>query len=202
MSRLGPPSDPAARPAGRRPPAPARGARVRQTAEARREAILRAAMPEFALRGLHGASTEAIAQRAGVSQPYVFRLYGTKKALFLACIERGFDQVGELFATAAADSADPFAAMGTAYLGLLGDRVALLDQLQAYAACGDAEVRAMVRRRYAELHRWLMTVPGATPDRVRDFLSDGMLLNVLSAVDLPDLCGSAADWKEHLRGKG
>ena len=53
----------------------------RKTAEQRRDEILDAALVEFAERGLHGASTEAIARRAGISQPYVFRLFGTKKEL-------------------------------------------------------------------------------------------------------------------------
>ena len=61
---------------------------TRQTADERREAVLEAANVEFALRGLHGASTDAIARRAGISQPYLFRLFGSKKELFLAVDRR------------------------------------------------------------------------------------------------------------------
>ena len=50
----------------------------RKSAEERRESVLDAAFEEFAARGLDGASTEAIAEKAGISQPYVFRLFGTK----------------------------------------------------------------------------------------------------------------------------
>src|SRR5438552_18074063 len=73
----------------------------RKSAEERREAVLDAAFEEFAQRGLDGASTEAIAARAGISQPYVFRLFGTKKELFKAVISRCFRETLELFQRAA-----------------------------------------------------------------------------------------------------
>src|SRR5438445_13604741 len=96
----------------------------------RREAILEAAMAEFARGGLHGTATEAIARRAGVSQPYVFRLFGTKKALFLAAVERCNQRVLSAFREAAAEAeragGDRWAAMGLAYVALLADRDELL----------------------------------------------------------------------------
>ena len=52
---------------------------TRKTADERRVEILEAARAEFALKGLYGASTDTIARRAGLSQPYLFRLFGTKK---------------------------------------------------------------------------------------------------------------------------
>src|SRR5918912_4628435 len=75
---------------------------TRQRAEERREAVLDAAQAEFAARGLHGASTEAIAKTAGISQPYVFRLFGTKKKLFMASVERCLRETLEMFHTASA----------------------------------------------------------------------------------------------------
>jgi AcrR family transcriptional regulator len=74
---------------------------ARKSAEIRREEILQAAVKEFARSGLHGTSTEAIARRAGVSQPYLFRLYGTKKDLFLATCARCFELVLAAFQEAA-----------------------------------------------------------------------------------------------------
>jgi AcrR family transcriptional regulator len=65
----------------------------RKSAEVRREEILEAAVKEFAYGGLHGTSTERIAQRAGISQPYLFRLFGTKKELFIAANQRCFGRV-------------------------------------------------------------------------------------------------------------
>src|SRR5438445_593386 len=62
--------------------------RTRMTSAARRGDLLAAAASEFAITGLHGTSTEAIAKRAGISHAYVFRFFPTKKALFMACAER------------------------------------------------------------------------------------------------------------------
>ena len=73
----------------------------RKSAEERREAVLAAALEEFATRGLSGASTEAIAAKAGISQPYVFRLFGTKKDLFTAVINRCFRETLDLLQRAA-----------------------------------------------------------------------------------------------------
>ncbi|HEY6380156.1 MAG TPA: helix-turn-helix domain-containing protein [Candidatus Dormibacteraeota bacterium] len=161
----------------------------RQTAGVRRADLLAAATREFALTGLDGTSTEAIARRAGVSQPYLFRLFGTKKALFLATLERGSDRIDEAFREAAskaiADGVDPFDAMGLRYLELLADRDELLLQMQGYAACADVEVRDQVRRRFGDLWTWLGTLPGGDPATVQTFLAMGMLLNVAAAMDLP-----------------
>lgn len=160
---------------------------TRQTAGERREDILVAAAIEFAARGLDGTSTEAIARRAGVSQPYLFRLFGTKKALFLATLERGFDRIHGNFQAAAeaaaSAGADPFEAMGVRYMEMLLDRDELLLQLHTYAACGDDEVRSVARRRYGELWQWLESLPEGLA-KVRPFMAAGMLLNVAAALDL------------------
>lgn len=180
------------------PPRPA----GRMSAEDRREQVLGAARAEFARGGLHGTSTEAIAARAGISQPYLFRLFGTKRDLFLACVERGFAHVTETFrhAAAGAPADERLSAMGRAYEELLGDREELLAQLQAYAACGDPEVRAVVRRRFAELWREAERLSGAAPEAVAAFFATGMLLNVVAAVDLPEVAGEA-DWAQRFIAK-
>jgi AcrR family transcriptional regulator len=174
--------------------------RTRHTADERREAILDAAVAEFAVTGLHGTNTDAIARRAGVSQPYVFRLFGTKKNLYLASIERGFHRVIETFARAAAGSEQPFHDMGIAYIALLEDRELLLNQLHSYAACSDPDVQELVRTQYGELFNWLRTVPGATDEVVRGFLATGMLLNVAAAMDLPTIV-STSDWASACLGQ-
>ena len=93
--------------------------------------------------GLAGTSTEDVAPRAGISQPYLFRLFPTKKALFLALVERCFQRVEEAFTAAAGDAIgeEALEAMGDAYEQLLDDRTLLLLQMQAYAACDDPEIR-------------------------------------------------------------
>lgn len=160
----------------------------RSTAAARREAILDAAVAEFAARGLHGTAVESVAAGAGVSQPYVFRLFGTKKALFLATIDRVMDRLVASFSEAAQEAmrsgGDPLTAMGFAYITLLTNRDELLVHMQAFAACADPEVQELVRRRFGEVARLVLDLPGATEQVVHDFMAKGMLLNVVAAMDL------------------
>ena len=106
---------------------------TRHTAAERREAILDAALVEFSERGLHGTSTELIARRAGISQPYLFRLFGTKKELFKAAVARCFRETLETFQRAAEGKRgeEALKAMGEAYKEqLLPDRVRLRAQMQ------------------------------------------------------------------------
>jgi AcrR family transcriptional regulator len=179
-------------------PAAAATPRRRLSAEVRREQILRAAISEFAIKGLYGTSTESIAQRAGISQPYLFRLYGTKLELYLACVALCFERTGEVFREAAQSvegqgSEATMAAMGAAYVEMLADRELLLAQLQAYAACADDRVRAVVRRHYEELYDDVAALSGASAEDVRSFFAHGMLLNIAAAIDLPEL-GDPEKW--------
>src|SRR4029079_1123783 len=138
--------------------------RTRQTAEQRREADLAAALDAFARGGLHGTSTEEIAEAAGISQPYLFRLFGTKKKLFLATIERCMADTLELFRRAAGEQRGQEAldAMGKAYFGMVTtDRTRLLAQMEGYAACDDPDVRDAMRAGYGKLHLFVETVSGA-----------------------------------------
>jgi AcrR family transcriptional regulator len=171
---------------------------TRLAAADRRAAILQAAMTEFGEHGYEGATTDAIARRAGISQPYVIRLFGTKRDLFAAAVERVFDETTEAFEHAA-DGQPPgearLAAMGGAYIRLLEDRRILLMHLQAFAAAGHADIREMVRGRMSALRTRVMELSGADANRMRDFFAVGMLLNVVAALDLPELLGGD-DWRE------
>jgi AcrR family transcriptional regulator len=160
---------------------------ARKSAEERRDEILDAALAEFAERGLHGASTEAIAKRAGISQPYVFRLFGSKKQLFKAAVARCFRETLETFMRAAEGKRGEEAlhAIGLAYGELLaGDRTRLLAQLQAYAACDDPEICAVVRDGYGDIFAYAERVSGLAAEEVTRFFAVGMLMNVLAAMNL------------------
>ena len=159
----------------------------RLTAEARRETVLEVALSAFATGGLHGTSTEDIARRAGISHPYLFRLFGTKKDLFIAVVERCFSETLEAFRSAARgreDDARALRDLGRAYIDLLADRDLLLVQLHAYAACEDPDVRAVVRGGYGEIFRLVERVVGGDDEAVRGFFATGMLVNVITAMDL------------------
>jgi AcrR family transcriptional regulator len=179
---------------------------TRLTADERREEIVAAAMSEFARHGLGGASVLEIADRAGVSQPYVYQLFGTKKDLFLAVIHEGFARVWRAFEDAAnrqvagsvAGCNSVLEAMARRYMELLTDRTLLLVQLQGYAACDDADCRAVVRREWDVLHQAVTRVSGATPTEIHEFFAKGMLLNVAAAIG-PD--GEPFNWTFEQHGE-
>jgi AcrR family transcriptional regulator len=162
-------------------------ARTRQSAAERRETVLQKAVAAFAVGGYSGTRTEDIANAAGISHAYVFRLYPTKKELFLACVDRCFDRTEETFRAAVADPADGLTrtqAMGSAYIAMLEDRELLLMQLQIYAAAEDPDVRAKARSRYERLREEIASLRGDGDDAAVEFIGQGMLLNVVAALGL------------------
>ena len=166
----------------------------RLTADERRTEIVEAAVTVFASGGLAGTSTEEIARLAGVSQPYLFRLFGTKRDLFLAAVERAFDRVELGFEDAATGQIDlevegyntKLLAIGHRYQEMLADRSLLRLQLHAYAACSDPEVRTVVRARFGRLVERVAALTGEPAENLRAFFAEGMLLNVAATMDLTE----------------
>jgi AcrR family transcriptional regulator len=159
---------------------------ARRSAEERREEIIAIAFRHFGDGGYHGTSTEAIAREAGISQPYLFRLFKTKRGLFLACTDRCFEIVTEVFraTAAAAPEGEKLAAMGHAYeQQLLPDRTGVLFQTQAYAT-SDPEIRDRVRSNFRELIRNVAAFGGVDEDETWEFFATGMLLNVTTMLDI------------------
>ena len=159
---------------------------LRQTADQRRVAVLEAARGEFARHGLRGASTDSIARLAGISQPYLFRLFGSKKELFLAVNDACFAETLDVFREAASGKSgeDALRAIGDAYRGLIeSDRTMLQGQLQSYAASVEEEdVRESTARGYGRLVDYVETVSGADRQTIAMFFATGMLMNVLAAM--------------------
>jgi AcrR family transcriptional regulator len=177
----------------------------RRTADERREEILTVAMAHFGEGGYHGTSTDAIAREAGISQPYLFRLFRTKKELFLACDDRACEKIIATFRRAA-ETAEPgheLETMGHAYSSeLLTDRHALLMLMQGYVAVSDPEIRDHVRRKYGEVIAEVTRLSGAPADEVWRFFSTGMHLNIVTALDLGAIAGEnpvVAAWLETYR---
>jgi AcrR family transcriptional regulator len=158
----------------------------KMTAGERRAQILSIAAEEFAVGGLHGTSTEAIARRAGITQAYIFRLFGTKKNLFIQVVRAAFNQLTEsMRSAAAADSGlGALSAMGHTYDTMLADRTALLLQLQGFAAASEPEVREAVRESLACMWNTVADTTGLDPVTVKTFLAFGMLLNNAAALEL------------------
>ncbi len=157
----------------------------RQTAEERREAVLAAATHEFAARGLHGASTEDIARAAGISQPYLFRLFGTKKELYLETTRRSIETLYDVFAVAARDKSgkDALHAMGEAYETVMADRDRLMLMLKCWASCDDPEICEAVRSSWRDLVDLAERSSGASTEDVSAFFSKGTLLTILMGMD-------------------
>ena len=168
----------------------------RMPAAQRRELVLEAAVAEFAVHGLAGTSTEDVARQAGISQPYLFRLFPTKKALFLELVDRCFQRVRDTFIAAAGDYAgeEALMAMADSYEGLVEDRTLLLLQMQAYAACDDPEIRAATRAGFKKLWELVERLTGLPFQTVVDFFAIGMLMNVAAAMDLPSVDERWTSW--------
>ena len=154
------------------------------------------AIRHFAVGGYHGTSTEAIAREAGISQPYLFRLFRTKRELFLACCDRADEQLIEAFRRAAERAPDADARlheMGRAYVDeLLPDRHSILMQMQGYVASAEPEIQAHVRANFGRVVAEVSRLSGAPPEQVWTFFAHGMLLNVTAALDLDAIAGESA----------
>ncbi len=164
----------------------------------RRQQILGIAAEEFAEAGLHGASTEMIARRAEITQAYVFRIFGTKKALFLEVMAAAFDRMTDGMRQAAGTKTGlgALAQMGAQYNKMLTDRTSLLLQLQGFAASGDPEVRDAVRDRFGRMWQMIAETTGLDPVTIKTFLAFGMLLNNAAALQVAEL---EEPWAEGVR---
>lgn len=182
---------------------------TRMSKEERRRQIVEVAVREFAVGGLYGTPADAIAKKVGVSQPYLFQLFGTKKDLFIAAVRRCFERTVGTFRSAAAQAGDDASteeilmAMGLAYHGLVRDRSLLLMQMQAYVACEDEDVCHVVREEFTRLVRFVQSASGASDQAVREWLAFGMLMNVGATMalnesneDCAKLCLAEDEWHQ------
>jgi AcrR family transcriptional regulator len=171
------------------------------TAEARREAVLEAAIPVFAQRGYYGTPTAQVATRAGISQAYVFRLFPTKEELFVAALDHGTEQILASFRKAVADTTGGtdalIHALGMAYADLMRDRDLLMVQLHAQSACGEPAIKKALRRGLARQVDFVRSVTDGSPEQVQNFFAIGMLSHLILAVDAQML---DATWARTLVG--
>ncbi|MFF6915707.1 TetR family transcriptional regulator [Streptomyces sp. NPDC012466] len=167
---------------------------ARMSAEERRESVIRAATTEFARGGYHGTSTEAIARRVGVSQPYLFRLFPGKKAIFLAAAQRCVEESIRTFEEAAEglEGEEAQHAMANAYTKVIAERPErLMMQMQMYVAVaaaeqeGDHEFGESVRAGWMRLWDTVHVPLGADAKETTTFLAYGMLINCLLGMGFP-----------------
>lgn len=166
---------------------------MRMSAEERRESVIRAAMIEFARSGYRGTSTETIARRVGVSQPYLFRLFPSKQAIFKAAADRCIEETWQVFDEASAGLTGEAAgvAMSRAYLGLVGDREQLMMQMQLYVSvfagetADEDEIGEAARAGWLELFDRIRIRLGGDTEDATAFMAYGMLINTLVALGYP-----------------
>lgn len=164
--------------------------RKRLPAAERRASILVAAATVFGERGYAAATTDAIAQVAGISQAYVVRTFGSKEALFVATAERAVDRVTEAFRAVAADCSDDTEArieprLGEAYVHLAEDRGTLVTLLHLFTLGHDPVIGAVARDAFLRIFTVLRDEVGLDAERATVFLGNGMLVSTLLTLQLP-----------------
>lgn len=182
-------------------PGAATGGPVKQERVAgavRREQILAAASRVFGERGYVGATTDQVAREAGISQPYVVRMFGGKENLFVAVLDRALGKLMDAFNGALSDAKargenrdETMARMGSAYADLIRDRGILLSLMQAFIAGHEPVIGARARDGFMQIYTLLRNQAGMEPDQIVDFLAHGMLFNVLIAMRMVDQHDSA-----------
>lgn len=153
----------------------------------RRESILLAATAVFGARSYVGATTDDVARAAGVSQPYVVRLFGTKEKLFLAVLERAVQLLLATFRAAAEGPAEGrLGRMGGAYVNLLSERGLLQTLSTAFLLGADPTIGPAARRSFSDVWGYLRDEVGLGLEEAQAFLANGMLINTMVGLRLVD----------------
>lgn len=154
---------------------------ARLTAEERLEQLVEAAVTAFSTGGYAGTTTDQVARLAGVSQPYVIRLFGTKQALFIATVKRATDRIEQQFRDAAAVRPD-LQSLGRAYDAILAQRELVTVLLHGFTLGSDPVIGPVVRRCFGQIFTAVRELTGVSVDEAREFVAMGMLLSVLDAL--------------------
>lgn len=165
------------------------GAGRRLSSEERREQIIEAALAVFGARGYEGTTTDDVARAAGVSQPYVVRLFGSKENLFLAAMRAAMDEMMRAFRLALAqdDAGEPVSQrIGQAYVELLSIRGLHQTLSHAWLLGAHPSIGAAARTGFAEVWRFFREEAGLGAEDARAFLAEGMLINVMIGMRLVD----------------
>ena len=166
---------------------------TRMRSEQRRELILAAATSVFGERGYVGTTTDAIARAAGVSQPYVVRMFGTKEGLFLEVLHRALERLLATFRSAIADPApldgpdDTLGhRIGRAYAEMLLDRGLLLSLMHSFLLGADPVIGAAARAGFLQVYRVLREEAGFSAEETDQFLAHGMMMNTMVGLRMAD----------------
>ncbi|HEX3807938.1 MAG TPA: TetR/AcrR family transcriptional regulator [Gaiellaceae bacterium] len=142
----------------------------RLNAEARRQAVLDTACRVFSRSSYRGATTAEIAREAGISEPILYRHFGSKRDLYLACLDEAWRTFrAESEAAIANDPVGCLGAISAAYMGS-GKKLRVVDLwIQALTvAPEDKVIAAALRKQVREVH-------GFFADVVRDGQTRGVV---------------------------
>lgn len=162
----------------------------------RRELILDAATNVFGELGYAGATTDQVAKAAGISQPYVVRMFGSKENLFVEVMERTCESILGVFRAAMADTDDPRPVggrIGAAYVDLIEDRGIMLSLMQGFMLGSDPRIGPVARAGFMRIYRALRDEGGFEPVQIREFLANGMLINTLLSTGLTESLDEDSD---------
>jgi TetR/AcrR family transcriptional regulator len=164
----------------------------------RRELILAAATQVFGDYGYVGTTTAVVAKAAGVSQPYVVRMFGTKQQLFLDVLHRALDILMAAFRAALATENGESVSrrIGIAYVELAAERGLLLSLMHAFVLGAEPVIGKEAREGFICVYRFLRDEAGFNPEETKQFLADGMLVNTIVGLRMTDDYNSSAEVRE------
>lgn len=162
--------------------------------------MLDAASIVFGERGYVGATTDAIANVAGVSQAYIVRTFGSKEALFTDTATRALDRVAAVFRDTATNltgsSASRQDELGRAYVELVADRGILLTVMHLFTLGHHPHFGPLAREGMLTIYRILRDEVGFGQEEAEAFLARGMLINTVLGLRLPDHVATEPDARD------
>ncbi len=162
----------------------------------RRDEIIEAGLELFAKLGYYSTTTALIAERAGISQPYVFKFFRTKEDLFVTALDRAYERILRAFRNVQAGPSQLVDAMIDAYERLSDvypNEVALQvvglavpeEPIKAAARQGLRKIKNAVLKQFQSAG-----IENAEYE-VSTFLARGILCNISFFLDLPELMDKA-----------
>jgi AcrR family transcriptional regulator len=134
--------------------------RPRLPAGERRQAVLEAACEAFARSSYRGATTAEIAREAGITEPILYRHFGSKRDLYLACLDEAWRTFRTLAEQALeADPAGCLGAISDAYMARRGSTRLVDLWIQALTEAADDPVIAnAIREQIRQVHAFVAGV--------------------------------------------
>jgi TetR/AcrR family transcriptional regulator len=133
-------------------------AQKRLPKEARRQAVLDTACRVFSRSSYRGATTAEIAREAGISEPILYRHFGSKRDLYLACLDQAWAELRAIADEARAE--DPSGCLGAVAKAYMASRsrVRLIDLwIQGLTeAAEDAVIAKALKHQIRDVHGYFV----------------------------------------------